>query len=696
MIKLVKIHNFRGISDMSVMLNEKTTIIKGQNGIGKSTILNALSWFFTETLLTDKWGVGENDIESITPDKFERGMQTYVEVELETGTTYRKYYITEWDENNKVVGHHFEGEINGRKEKNKKTWLQELYSDLKYQPAFRKINEARLFSDPLYALQKIKPEELRNFLIELGAKVDNEEVFNMGHQILKAYEDKYKGDFNLMKKDVKANCLQFKKNVETIQNMLASVDNVKEFDSTELERLEQQKEKLIEEKAGLKDVNAELKIKELDLEVERLEQQRQARIRDEHKAIDDVLFDLKLRLSMEQALIIQQKTEAAKELKDKESALNAEIKNLDNTIKTYTLAIDDIKYNLTKTADLGKSSVEVKNRLSLELADEMTKTYSNIIQCPSCGDSFPASSEDYNNWQTQHNAKIQSLQSGISQQQNNAKDYAAKCQELKTRLENGNVELEKCYKEQSDKTQELLAIQKQIKEAQEVAVDTRAYDELDSKIKFYEGKKLIAVDTRDIDIKIASINAEKSSLVADSNFAINIRFNEIENELLNLVEPINEQYALKSRWANKVEWQNDLHQAINVLNDEESLLNHVNGFLKDYMKLLNERATNLTGIEFVMQVENLSNDNMKDVCYPLVNNIAFSEVNTSEKYKVGINFIEKVKDIATNQFNVPRNQFPILADRLEGFDFEEKIKALTNESQLVCTRVTTDKEIIID
>lgn len=696
MIRLVKIHNFRGISDMTVMLNEKTTIIKGQNGIGKSTILNALSWFFTETLLTDKWGVGENDIESITPDKFERGMQTYVEVELETGTTYRKYYITEWDENNKVVGHHFEGEINGRKEKNKKTWLQELYSDLKYQPAFRKINEARLFSDPLYALQKIKPEELRTFLIELGAKVDNEEIFNMGHQILKAYEDKYKGDFNLMKKDVKANCLQFKKNVETIQNMLASVDNVKEFDSTELDRLEQQKEKLIEEKAGLKDVNAELKIKELDLEVERLEQQRQARIRDEHKAIDDVLFDLKLRLSMEQALIIQQKTEATKELKDKESALNAEIKNLDNTIKTYTLAIDDIKYNLTKTADLGKSSVEVKNRLSLELADEMTKTYSNIIQCPSCGDSFPASAEDYNNWQTQHNAKIQSLQSGISQQQKNAKDYAAKCQELKTRLENGNVELEKCYKEQSDKTQELLTIQKQIKEAQEVAVDTKNYDELDSKIKFYEGKKLIAVDTRDIDIKIASITAEKSSLVADSNFAINIRFNEIENELLNLVAPINEQYALKSRWANKVEWQNDLQQAINVLNNEESLLNHVNGFLKDYMKLLNERATNLTGIEFVMQVENLSNDNMKDVCYPLVNGIAFSEVNTSEKYKVGINFIEKVKDIATNQFNVPRNQFPILADRLEGFDFEEKIKALTNESQLVCTRVTTDKEITLD
>lgn len=696
MIKLVKIHNFRGISDMAVMLNEKTTIIKGQNGIGKSTILNALSWFFTETLLTDKWGVGENDIESITPDKFERGMQTYVEVELETGTTYRKYYITEWDENNKVVGHHFEGEINGRKEKNKKTWLQELYSDLKYQPAFRKINEARLFSDPLYALQKIKPEELRSFLIELGAKVDNEEVFNMGHQILKAYEDKYKGDFNLMKKDVKANCLQFKKNVETIQNMLASVDNVKEFDSTELDRLEQQKEKLIEEKAGLKDVNAELKIKGLDLEVERLEQQRQARIRDEHKAIDDVLFDLKLRLSMEEALLIGKRTEATKDLKNKESALNSEISRLDKTIQTYTNAIDDLKYNLSRTADLGKASVEYKNRLSIQLSEEMTKTYSNIIQCPTCGDSFPANAEDYTKWENEHQARLLQIQNDIAQSQKNAKDYADKCKEYKDRIEKGKVELDKCCADKSAKVNELLSVQKQIREAQEIAVDTSAYDELDSKVKYYEGKKLVAVDTRDIDIKIASINAEKSSLVADSNFAINQRFNEIETEILNLTEPINEQYALKSRWANKVEWQKDLQQAINVLNNEESLLNHVNGFLKDYMKLLNERATNLTGIEFVMQVENLSNDNMKDVCYPLVNGIAFSEVNTSEKYKVGINFIEKVKDIATKQFNVPRNQFPILADRLEGFDFEEKIKALTNESQLVCTRVTTDKEIIID
>lgn len=696
MIKLVKIHNFRGISDMAVMLNEKTTIIKGQNGIGKSTILNALSWFFTETLLTDKWGVGENDIESITPDKFERGMQTYVEVELSTGTTYRKYYITEWDENNKVVGHHFEGEINGRKEKNKKTWLQELHSDLKYQPAFRKINEARLFSDPLYALQKIKPEELRNFLIELGAKVENEEVYSLGHQILKTYEDKYKGDFNLMKKDVKANCLQYKKNVETIQNMLASVDDVKEFDSTELERLEQQKEKLIEEKAGLKDVNTELRVKELDLEVERLEQQRQARIRDEHKAIDDVLFDLKLRLSMEEALLIGKRTEATKDLKNKESTLNSEISRLDKTIQTYTNAIDDIKYNLNRTADLGKAAVEGKNRLSIQLSEEMTKVYNNIITCPSCGDSFPANADDYTKWENEHQARLLQIQNDIAQCQKNAKDYADKCKELKDRLEKGKVELEKCCADKSAKVDELLSVQKQIREAQDIAVDTSAYDELDSKIKYYEGKKMIQVDTRDIDSKISNINADKNILISDSNFAINQRFNEIENELLNLVEPINEQYALKSRWANKKQWQNDLQNAVNELNNEESLLNHVNGFLKDYMKLLNDRATNLTGIEFVMQVENLSNDNMKDVCYPLVNGIPFSEVNTSEKYKVGINFIEKVKDIATKQFNVPRNQFPILADRLEGFDFEEKIKALTNESQLVCTRVTTDKEITLD
>jgi aspartate/tyrosine/aromatic aminotransferase len=117
-------------------------------------------------------------------------------------------------------------------------------------------------------------------------------------------------------------------------------------------------------------------------------------------------------------------------------------------------------------------------------------------------------------------------------------------------------------------------------------------------------------------------------------------------------------------------------------------------FLKKYMELLNQRATELTGFHFVMQEENLTNDNMKDVCYALIDGIEFSNVNTSKKYAIGIKFIERIKNILQDR-GIKKNTYPILADRMEGFDFVEKIQQLATNNQLICTRVSTDEEITI-
>ena len=65
MITKVEVKNFRNLKDFAFLVNEKATIIAGQNGLGKSNLLNAICWFFTNTLLTDKWGTGENDIDTI-------------------------------------------------------------------------------------------------------------------------------------------------------------------------------------------------------------------------------------------------------------------------------------------------------------------------------------------------------------------------------------------------------------------------------------------------------------------------------------------------------------------------------------------------------------------------------------------------------------------------------------------------------
>lgn len=45
-IKSVKIKNFRALRDTEIEFDSVTTFI-GPNGVGKSTILRALDWFFS-------------------------------------------------------------------------------------------------------------------------------------------------------------------------------------------------------------------------------------------------------------------------------------------------------------------------------------------------------------------------------------------------------------------------------------------------------------------------------------------------------------------------------------------------------------------------------------------------------------------------------------------------------------------------
>ena len=68
-IKKVEIKNFRNLSNLVIDVDNPTTIIGGKNDLGKSNALNAIMWVLTNTILTDKWGSGENDIDSIVPIK---------------------------------------------------------------------------------------------------------------------------------------------------------------------------------------------------------------------------------------------------------------------------------------------------------------------------------------------------------------------------------------------------------------------------------------------------------------------------------------------------------------------------------------------------------------------------------------------------------------------------------------------------
>lgn len=94
MIEKLEVSNFRNIKHIDLCFKNSTSILTGANGIGKSNTLNAANWLITNTLLTDKWGTGENDLQSVFPKDYIKGQEPCVTITFKNNVTFTKKFVT--------------------------------------------------------------------------------------------------------------------------------------------------------------------------------------------------------------------------------------------------------------------------------------------------------------------------------------------------------------------------------------------------------------------------------------------------------------------------------------------------------------------------------------------------------------------------------------------------------------------------
>ena len=188
-------------------------------------------------------------------------------------------------------------------------------------------------------------------------------------------------------------------------------------------------------------------------------------------------------------------------------------------------------------------------------------------------------------------------------------------------------------------------------------------------------------DLNELDVRLNNLKNANETLIQDE-------INALDVEISSIRESISNEIVAKSKYAEKIEYETKLADTQKTLNDNEFLLGRCNALINTMISKINEKATAITGLTFVMLEENISNDGVKEVCYATIDNIPFKDVNTAKKLKYGIKFIEKMKEL------LGQNQLPILADRMEGIDSVDTIKNLTQE-QLICTRVSDNEKITI-
>ena len=259
-ITKVEVTNFRNLKhEVFELKPNEASIIVGRNGLGKSNLLNAINYVVADCLLTDNYGKGENDIESIVPITHQKGEHTevsiwlYDDVNNHDGAKFTKIYKTYFDKiTNKANKHVTEYAINDVPCKNASEFYNDLYSLLEFHNTYDKlkVNAVRLLTDPLYALMKLDQKDLRACLVALGCSVSNEELYKAGFEDMRQYESKYLGRWSNMRKDYKDKIKEVQESIDDVEAQLRIYSDVETPDNEKLNELKALRDELIVKRNG--------------------------------------------------------------------------------------------------------------------------------------------------------------------------------------------------------------------------------------------------------------------------------------------------------------------------------------------------------------------------------------------------------------------------------------------------------------
>ncbi len=684
MIKSVSIKNFRNLSELNIELSN-STVISGRNELGKSNALNAIMWLLTGTILTDKWGAGENDIDSIVPINAVKGINPEVTIYLETGTKFSKKYITKYSrDGEKVTGHTTEWYINDVACKNETEFTETLYPLINYLSKLKTkdVNELRLFVDPLYALQKLDAKSLRALLVDLGCSVTDEELYQMGFEDLRKYGTQYLGKWDVFRKSLKDTIKVLTKDLEATQAKLETVASIEEYDDAELKKLNAELEALISKKATIKSGNVNPEIAEIEKEIAVLNNTISVKIANHNNDINSRRANLLAKRQLTLDKLNAEANSKSNPIKDEIGKIRTKLNEVQSSIRAYDVTFNNNSSLMSSYIDLGNKNKATKTSLVIKLDTVRNANYSNFIICPICGSEFPANEEEQKNFESHKQDEINKLMSDIAECEKKNVEYKAKYDECKNLKDDAFTARELAQSEMQELNNKLFALENELSNTSNVAIDMTEVNKIDAEIAALNQPVDVSVENiqlNDLRVKLASLkNADLDNIQS--------QINEIDIAIGEVNEKISEEHIKKSKYLEKQEYMDQLSKTQTELNNKDSLLARCNELIQTMISLINEKATAKTGLTFVMLEENLSNDGVKEVCYATVNGIPFKDVNTATKIKYGIKFIEKMKEL------LGHNSLPILADRMEGIDSFDTIKNLTQE-QLICTRVS-DEEVI--
>ena len=375
--------------------------------------------------------------------------------------------------------------------------------------------------------------------------------------------------------------------------------------------------------------------------------------------------------------------EELKELEERRNTLVAskasETKNEEDYIKNLKIEIikldaeiaglkaNETIINTAKLKDFDNAINDLKNQIRLR--DSNFNKISNDLKVlqANCGYEL-VNSEDYQSKLDKWSRKVETIKAEIRTANDKRLTNIDETKEVLNKIQIANDELIKANAELGDLKAKLSDLEQERINYQE-------------SIKVSCNSEIIALNETLKNKREELINANNDLEVLKEEIAR--KYDEDIKAVCLLIE---DTLARKINLENKDKNEKIKSELITKLNEVESMFSLCDRYIKTRIKAISDKTKLTFGIEFKMLEEQV-NGGLSEVCYPVVDGKAYSQLNRGLKELTGARFIKAIESL------LGINEFPILIDNAESLS-NKTIKQLEIfGNQLFLTRVSDSEEI---
>ena len=631
-LKGIEISNFKGLSSVSISFND-TTVVKGKNGAGKSSIYDAWSW-----LLFDKNGSGESKFNIRKLDT--EGNPVHHTDIIVIGTVevdgvrveLKKVQREKWTKKRGQESQEFSGNVNeyfiNSYPKSSKEF-QAFIADVVDENVFK------ILTSP-YTFPQMDWKDQRKLLFSLIGDLDTSDLENeveyfdlIKDELAIASVDDVKRKWTKARNDLK-------KRPDEIQTRIDEVSKqIKDVDSSALE---------------VEKAEVESTIQQLEAQVHELSQKN-------NNSIEAEILRLK---SKQLAIADRIRSEMCVDLNKRKSISDKLETEYQNENRKYI--------QLSQDAELFKSEIDRSKKLLAEQLESYNKLKDQQFpdgktKCPTCGQLLPENKIKSlkEKWQSEQNTLISNLRT-----LGNKLALDVKQKEIK--LQQKTKELEK----QKDKTEKA-------KLKYEVAANDLEY----------QGETIIPKmsdipECQEIDKQISELESRRIDL-GKVRIEIDRLKQQISEEKYRLSAINNEMYASKqnAEYEKRIqELQEELRGVSQKIADCEKVLYAVENYVRAISRRINDKFTDL---KFKLFNE-LINGSIVETCELTYRGVPYQSLNSGHRIVVGLDVIR----VLSEYYQV---KVPIFIDNAESVNSSN----ITNvSSQLILLKVTEDSKLTIE